>query len=262
MKKIYGYFFLFLLSAAMGCMKSDIAEPIIIPEVEKEFFVEMQERLGPSPRSLQLNLRTIKAQDCLDAGIQYDLSITPALIELDLADILLPPNCNPGAAPARQTVLIGLMSIGNQNFDINLRNTVNNKGTLTVTADAYTLNMATEEGLVISNKQLRRIPDFSIWGYITYNSATGAAIAQNFYQELALLAAPSTFATGHYGHFAVPGGAAQPIIADSPPAAALRSFVFRFIRNPDDLRNLVQRYRNDYDQLIQIKLLNDTGESF
>ncbi|MBX2928455.1 MAG: hypothetical protein KF852_11510 [Saprospiraceae bacterium] len=262
MKKIYGCFFLLLLSAAVGCKKNDIAEPIIISEVEKEFFVEMQERLGPSPRSLQMNLRTIKVQDCLDAGIQYDLSITPALIQLDLADIVLPPNCDPGAAPARETALIGFVPIGNQNFDINLRNTVNNKGTLTVTADAYTLRMATEEGLVIPTKQLRRIPDFTIWGYITYNSATGVEIAQNFYQELALLSAPSTFAIGHYGYFAVPGGAAQPIIADSPPAAALRSFVFRFIRNPDDLRNLVQRYRTDYSQHIQIKLLNDTGESF
>jgi hypothetical protein len=262
MKKIYGCIFLLLLAAATGCKKNSIEEPIIIPEVEKEFFVEMQEKLGPSPRSLQMNLRTIKAQECLDAGIQYDVSVTPALIQLDLADILLPPGCIPGAAPARETAVIGVVPIGNYNMEINLRNTVNNKGMLSVTADAYTLSMVTEEGLVISNKRLNRISDFTIWGYVSYNSAAGADIAQNFYQELALLSAPSTFAAGHYGHFAIPGGAAQPIIADSPPAAALRSFVFRFIRNPDDLRNLVHRYRQDHGQHIHIKLLNDIGESF
>lgn len=250
---------LLLAAIGVGCKLSDIEDPIVVSKVEKEFFVEMREQLGPSPRNLSILLRTIKVQDCLNSGIRYDLAEMPSRIRIDIDGIRTPTDCMPGAAPARETIDLDPIAPTLINFDINLKNTVNNQGLLGITQDAYTLDLETEEGLVLVNKQLRRIPDLTIWGYVTYTTVQGQVHAANFVNELAGISDITSFLTGSYGHFTVLPSSIQ--ISGSPSTPNIRTFVHRYSGNMDDLRNLVQSHRNQPDVNIEIKLTTASGES-
>lgn len=262
MRKIYSAITgLCLIAAGTGCNLTDIEDPIIVPAVEKEFFVEMREQLGTPPRNLSVWLRTIKVQNCLNSSIRYEIAETPSRIRIDIEGINTPTDCMPGAAQARETIEVSPLVPGLISFDINLKNTVNNQGTLHITPEVYTLNLATEEGLVITNNQLRRIPDHTIWGYVTYSLPPGQIVAGNFINELAALSSAGSFTPGNYGYFSVPSTGSSFGISESPADPNIRTFVHRFTGNMDDLRSLVQSYRNDHGSLIQIKLTTSTGES-
>ncbi len=262
MKKIYIWIACACLCwAAPGCKTNDIEDPIIVPEVKKEFIVEIMEQPGPAPRNLQINLRTVKAQDCLNTDIRYDLLELPARYRLDIHEIEVPADCMPGAVQARDSALMAPPANGLYGFDINLRNTVSNQGTLTAMDDRYILDMHTVEGLVIPNTHLRRIPNFTIWGYIaSFSLATGNAV-NSFVNEVAALSDVASFPPGYYGHFTIPSGSGPIAVNDTPQSLAQRTFVYRFSGNLDDLRSLVQNYRNTHGGLIQIRLQTISGES-
>ncbi len=245
-----------------ACRTDTPDDPIIVPEVEKEFIVEMRERPGLAPRSLQLHLRTVKNQDCTDLGIQYEWTTAPASLRLDILGIRRPANCTPGQAPAQEVVHAGALPDGLYDINIKLRNAVANTGTLLLTEEACYLNMRAEEGLIIPIKQLRRVPEHIIWGYVGFSAPSMASAANNFVNELTAMSTTHGLGPGHYGHFQIPSSSGSPVITGAPIDLNLRSFVYRFTGNTDDLRNLVQAYRNTHGNLMQIRLQSIQGLVF
>jgi hypothetical protein len=263
MKHWYSFFLYSMMAAFVtGCNFDKTSDPIIVPEVEKEFRVELREQLGPTPRRLQVLLQTVQLQPCLNASIAHELLPAPGLIRIDIAGIELPDNCPPGVAPARDTIQLSLLSNNNYLFEVNLKNTISNEGTLRITDEAYTMNLGAEKGLVLPYKQLRRIPDYTIWGYAGHSSPSAASIAGQFVNELFVRSTAANLQAGNYGYFSVAPGSGSITIADSPADLTLRPFAFRFNGNVDDLRNITESYRNQYGSLLQIKLLAVTGEVF
>ncbi len=246
----------------VACSADEPDDPIIVPEVEKEFVVEMRERPGPTPRNLQLHLRTVKNQDCEDLGIQYEWSVALASLRLDILGIRRPANCTPGQAPAQETVTAGALPEGLYDINIKLRNAIANTGTLQLTEEVYYLNMRAEEGLIIPIKQLRRIPEHIIWGYVGFSAPSMATTATGFINELAAISTAHGLNAGHYGHFQISSGSGSPVITGAPIDLNLRTFVYRFTGNTDDLRNLVQAYRNTYGNLLPIRLQSINGQVF
>ncbi len=262
MKKVcLGLISVALLWCASGCKTSEIDDPIIVPQVEKEFFLEMREQPGASPRPLRIDLRTVKVQDCVNTSIRYDLLELPSRYRLDIHGIQSPADCIPGAAQARESAVMPSAPNGLYGFDVNLRSIISNQGILKVFDDFYILEMNTEEGLVIANKQLRRIPDFTIWGYVAYSAPSMGAVATNFVNDVSAISNVASFPPGYYGHFTIPSGGGQISINGSPADLTTRSFVHRYSGNIDDLRSLVNAYRSAHGALIQIKLQTITGES-
>lgn len=263
MKQRYIFFLLGLkILLTTSCSLDNTGDPIIIPEVEKEFQVSLREQLGPAPRRLEVLLQTVKLQPCLDAAITHELLPAPGLIRIDIDGIHLPDNCMTGTAPARDTITLDQLANNNYLFEINLKRTISNEGSLRISAETYTLNLGLEKGLILPYKQLRRIPDYTIWGYVAHGSPSAAGIAGQFVNELSARSAPANLQAGHYGHFSVASGSGSITVADSPADLTLRPFAFRYTGNVDDLRSLTEAYRNQYGNLLQIKLLAVTGEVF
>lgn len=263
MEHSYSFFFLGLMAVFISaCSFDNTGDPIIVPEVEKEFQIELREQLGPSPRGLQVLLQTVQWQPCLNATIAQELLPAPGLIRIDIAGIELPDNCIPGSAPARDTILVGALANNNLPFEVNLKNTISNEGTLRITDEIYALNLGAEKGLVVPFKQLRRIPDYTIWGYVGYGSPSAASIAGQFVNEIFVRSVSANLQAGNYGYFSVAPGSGNITIADSPSDLTLRPFAFRYTGNVDDLRSLAEVYRNQYGTLLQIRLVAVTGEVF
>ena len=89
----------------------------------------------------------------------------------------------PGFQPISKDLEAGEIS-GTKIVHINLKNTVENKGALTVEADRYLLDMDTENGFLLLHDELLRIPSGTIWGYITYRKNEDVNIAENFLSDL------------------------------------------------------------------------------
>lgn len=263
MKHCYNFFLYGLMAVLVtACSFDNTGDPIIVPEVEKEFQIELREKLGPAPRSLQVLIQTVKLQPCLNAMISHAILPAPGLIRIDIAGIELPDNCIPGAAPARDTILLDGLSGTHFLFEVNLQNTISNEGTLRITNEAYTLDLGNEKGLVLPFKQLRRIPDYTIWGYAGHSSPSAAGIAGQFVNELFARSTAANLQAGNYGYFSVAPGSGSITVANSPADLTLRPFAFRYMGNLDDLRSLTESYRNQYGALLQIKLVAVTGEVF
>lgn len=245
-----------------GCTVKEIDKPIIVPQVEKEFLIEMREEPGPAPRRLAFSLRTIKLQECLNTGIRHQLSSIPSRYRLDILGLLQPSDCIPGVDYAKAQSSTEMPAEGLYNFEVLLGNTVSNEGVLHVEGKTISLDLDTDEGIILVNPILLRIPEFTIWGYVGFSEPSLAPLAEGFVNEVGARAGVGNFVPGHYGHFSIPMGTGDIKITGSPSHLLLRPFVFRFTGNFDDLERLVAEYRQQYGAQLDIKISAITGEVF
>lgn len=243
-----------------GCSLNELDTPVIVSEVRQEFSVEMRELPGPEPRKLQFWVQTIEPPDCAEADIRYDFWPTPGRFRLDIAGVSKPANCQPATEPVLEMVDLGVLSNGDYQVGINLRNTITNQGLLSRSNASYTLQMNSEQGIKIKYRQLLRIPPQTIWGYVAYGTPAMGSVASAFINELNQLAPNVALSPGNYGHFWVPSGNSQVVIQESPEALTQRTFVGRYSGNMDDLQALVQAYRLAHGSMLEIRLMAITGE--
>ncbi len=245
-----------------GCTVKEIDKPIIVPQVEKEFLIEMREEPGPAPRRLSFAMRTIIQQECLNTDIRHQLFSFPGRYRLNLLGLLKPSDCIPGVDYAKAQSNLEMPAEGLYNFEVLLGNTVSNEGVLDVKENTITLNLETEVGIILGNPTLRRIPEFTIWGYVGFSESSMAQVAEGFVNEVGARAGVGNFVPGHYGHFSIPMGTGDIKITGSPSHLLLRPFVFRFAGDFDDLEGLVEAYRQQYGTQLDIKISAITGEVF
>lgn len=263
LRKFHPFWAVFILCCGVAaCTVQEIDKPIIVPQVEKEFLIEMLEEPGPAPRRLAFSLRTIKLQECLDMGIRHRLFSIPGRYRLDILGLLQPSDCIPGQDYARAKSNMEMPSEGLYNFEILLGNTISNEGVLHADWQTINLEMETEVGIVLANPTLRRIPESTIWGYVGFSEPALAQVAEGFVNEVGARAGIGNFVPGHYGHFVIPPGTGEIKIAESPANLPLRPFVFRFTGNPEDLRSLVAQYRQQFGSRLDIKISAISGEVF
>jgi hypothetical protein len=245
-----------------ACTPNEINKPIIIPQVEKEFFIAMMEEPGPAPRQLQFTLRSIALQECLNVSIRNQLIWTPSRYRLDILGLGQPSVCIPGSAFAKSEGKIEMPQVGLHNFDILLGNTISNEGLLRVGTQQIALELTSDGGIILSNPVLQRIPEFTIWGYAGFSTPSMVSVAHNFVNEVSARSGIANFVPGNYGHFTIPTGSGVIKIRDSPENISLKPFVFRFTGNLDDIGNLVQQYRQQYGGNLELRVQAITGETF
>lgn len=249
--------FSFLLSFS-GCSLDSLNDPVIVADIENEFYIDLWETLG-NISDFQLVIETIVDEECLNVPIDFDLLKRPNDFKVTLNEIVVPSDCNPGSAPATASVSLGNLPIGAYSFSINLKNTVNNVGLLTVTPNQYLLEMETEHGFILVRSQLLRIPDHTIWGYVNF-VADQSDLAAAFIEELKTLTAPKNFLRGYYGHFTINNEVNNITVTDQPIDFTLTSFIHSYTdEERDAIEGLITSYR---DQGLTIWMRNELGEAF
>jgi hypothetical protein len=188
-----------------SCQLEKLQDPIVITQIENEFYIDLQEYLHPTNRQLRFNIRTIKDQDCLNSSIETDYITAGRKISLSINSIVPPADCKEGMAPASTATWAGQLPDGAYNFEVALRNTVVNKGRLIVEPDRYIVNMETQEGIVFLHNNLQKIPADAFWGYVVCKEEEHEAIQQALTEKLAGLATPANmiYRPGYYGHFEI-----------------------------------------------------------
>ena len=222
--KIRLLYFLLLTSILFsGCDFSSFSDPIILTDVEDEFFLDLWEEITPQGRSFQFRIATIENQECSNAAILYDIIQEGSNIDISLQEITTPQDCIPATTPAVENIDLG--SLPNQYFalKIDLRKAVVNRAHFTISSDAYEIDMQSEHGIKPIHTQLLRIPQEMNWGYISYPT-TLSAVANECIAALEEVSASYLPPNGYYGYFTVANN--NMAIHDQPENQPLKTIIF------------------------------------
>ena len=223
--------------------------------------MDLWEDLRLGSKIFQLTIETIEEENCTNSTIEFSYLHSSSNINISIQDILTPADCSPGQAPAKSTVDIGNLAPGFYELDIDLKNTIFNKGQLTVTDSRFTIDMNSDDGISFLRRELLRIPNQTIWGYIGFHNSSDAIIALNFTQELEAISSTRSLEKGYYGHFNI--NSDGKLNMEHPfDANQSRTFFHEFNGEDTALQNLVDTYRTDYGDAIEIKLFNSEGKEF
>lgn len=230
----------------------------VIVDVDKEFTVQPWERLDELGGGLQLNVATLKNEECGGTGINYDARTIGNKVKVTLLNLAYPANCTT-IAPARDTVKMPPMQ-ANTTYDleINLKDVVTNSGKLIVEDGKFTVNMVNENGIVMQSKQVLRVPQNAFWGIIA-NDNGNDKLATQMLDSLKTVATPMSMNNGDYGYFSVDNGRlsvkSSLILTKSNQQAVL----FR-VNNKAAFNNFVQNYRSNAG--LEMWLLTSEGKTF
>lgn len=249
-----------LLLAVGGCKIDSLQDTIVVADVEDEFSIDYWEELTPGKRGLVFNLQTIKEAECLNATINYQFSLAGSRMNLSLDDILTPSDCVPGLAPIVENAKTGALSFPYYELSIDLKNTVVNKGTLSVNPDNYRISMLTEAGLNFINKKLNRIPDSTFWGYVLYPTGH-QGVAAEWLASITPISAIVDAKEGYYGHFTINNNTPQKIfLRNEPQHAPFEAFYFQLTGSIPELKEKIAAFNNAHSALIELKVYTAWGE--
>ncbi len=252
------FILLFLFFSLSACELAKLGEPIVVPDVADEFYVDWIENLSESGRSLELLIRTIEEEQCPDATISFDLNRYSRGYYISLKDIVASTDCEVKSEPAIADISLGSVSDGNHKIQIDLKNSVKNEGSLQVASDYYSLDMGPEDGILILNNVLYKVPENAVWGYVRYRDTEDEAIAASFIDELAKKSEEENFSAGYYGHFRI-GLSGQIAILDQPISSRIKTFLFSIPSERATLSQLVESFRDEYGERIEIILFDGKG---
>jgi len=185
-----------------ACKIESLNDPIIISLVDKEFSLELWENLQSTANPLEFHFQTIADENCLNTSIESSYTKENLQLNLTIFNILAPETCETGMAPAMGAEAIdGVVENGFYSLEIELQGVVNNIGTLQVSDDFYKVDMDQEIGINWAHDKLLRVPQFALWGYITYQGSEQLSIANNFVASLDGISSAFEGEDGYYGHF-------------------------------------------------------------
>lgn len=250
--------------AVSGCDFSSLKDPIVISEVEDEFYIDLWENLGPTieERSLVLKIESIQTEKCLNYRIDAPFFKDDNRLKVALNNIIKPLDCVAGEATVKADVSAGYLLNGIYSFNIALKNTVFNDGQLNVNSDSYALNMYSENGFSLKHKELLRVPDGAVWGYVQYQQAGDEAIATQFIEDLKNKSQnPITYRSGYYGHFTIAAIDRSISVFEQPATPNIKPFLYHYTDESNKLKNLLETYRQQYGNRLTIRLYNSKGQT-
>ncbi len=255
-------FLFFLLLSAESCQLAKLNDPIVVTDVEEEFYVDLIEDLQTEPRQLKFLLATIQEEPCENYRIQVSSQRLANRINLSINDIVIPDDCIPGNAPAKAETAFGALQNGFYRLSIDLKQTVFNDGQLTVSDDRYIVSMTKKEGIVFVQQELLKIPVNIAWGYLTYESEAGKALADQFIASLNELGENKSFTKGYYGYFHVLDDDGRVMVSQQPVTSQIQTFLHYLPRpgNRQALKDMLAEYRTQYAGEVNIKVFTDQGE--
>lgn len=254
-------FFGVLLISQPACKISNDEEAVV--NVDPIFALDMVEDLQ-NDAELSFLIQSIEGQECLNYTIGQSLEKTTSNLNVSLNDIITPSDCIPGEAPAKADVALGYLPVGRVfNTEFRIKNTINNKGTLTINSDSYVLELESQDGFGSIVSKLNKISNNLIWGYVAYHDEDLVGdIATDFQTDLEALANDKTLEESYYGHFSIDKNAILHL-KQTPGFQQVRTFYYNYFEDNQALKDLVETYQmnNNQDQ-ITFKIFTGDGAIF
>lgn len=229
--------------------------------LKKEFYISLSETLSPDQRFTYFNIQTIEDGECLNGTIDVWFQQLGNGLKLSINDVVIPEDCIPGSAPSIANVGVGILEPGFYPVDLSLGNTIKNEGSLLVQDNRYELNLETEDGVILLHKELFRVPENTIWGYVSFDEETDADFA---YDLLALLSdgrQVPEMEKGYYGYFTINNSPEFIEVTGAPDSGYLFPFILTKESDWNQVKSLAQNFVSEHPN-ITVRIFDDVGNSY
>lgn len=258
--KATSFAFLIVILSVFGC-ESETAQPVNTLGSEVE--LSMTEFVDEDQRTLTLKFLTRKDFPCINYRIKHSLAMDNQSINIILEKIEEADVCLDAIGPASAFVELGYLPEKEYNLTVQLGESIVKSGTLTVSKNAYQVEMHDFEGVELLNPELLRVPEQSVWGLLKYErNDKNKKLVEHFEQVMDRAGATDKkFAEGDYGYFKV--GADGKIHRDVTNKEVIveQPFLFDFSGDSDDLKMVLKQINNEYEE-VQIRIYDARGHEF
>ncbi len=229
------------------------------PEFTLDLF-EQRDALDGHP-TFGLWVESKATYDCSGYDIDFVSSVQGMDITIQLTDVQRPASCDGATSTARKFIPIGQLTEGAYRLTIALGvdGLLKTTGTLSVDQQQYTFVFSEPQGIDFQNTNLLRLPEGSLWGYVSRPDELDITLANAFLTDLKNATEEHNLSPGYYGYFTI-GGTGLASLHKSVDIAGLREvFIRRLTNQTDVMRNLLQNYRSGIKPL-QIRCWTTKGE--
>lgn len=198
--------------------------------------VSMFEQLDSTSRIFTLLIETEKDYDCSNYYINHDLLTTDSIITIRLKNIYKSNTCYTDRGPARAIIEFLNEDWNTHKIRIEMES-FSREGIITNDSSEYRFDMPSSRPLFITNTTLKKVPDSTIWGSLSYNNLASKAYIDTFFMYMDTLhAMPVNMEDGQYNFFEVKNGAV--VNPGSPNTNYSEVFLLKYTNKFDYIRNL------------------------
>lgn len=245
---------------SQSCKVDDNGKGQVV-KVDPEFTIDLFEKLSGVNKTLTFRIKSIDIQDCKNYSIDASSGHSSSILRLVINDIVEPENCDPGNDYASSEVDVAPLPNGTYDFEVVLKDAIFSQGKLVVTPESYSVDMNTTNGFNFQHKNLMRVQNQMIWGFVGYDDkATGKPYADQFLNDLKAITTTVSLQNGYYGYFSSDGTALS--LIPSPGFINFQEFAYQLNVDIDTLKDLINQYRNSSaGDHITISITSWQGES-
>lgn len=242
----------------MGCQIDNLKDPIIIPGIEKELYIDLWERLLQTNNILSLQVETIEDESCTNVNIRTSLVQSNQYIDFDILSITQPNDCIPGEAPARGEALVGQLANGLYDINVHLQNEIASNAKLEVTPEYFRITPGAQIGFSWKHTELRRVPAQTLWGYVSATESSLLSDALEAQAALMAMGAATGLPEGYYGYFIIDNNGNLEV-KDAPTSPVLLPFLISYDGSDQAVTQLVQSLRQQSPAGLQISVFSGKG---
>lgn len=268
MRKIFVITAVCSLIIFSGCGKNksvdnDPIENPNLPIAENRIEISLFEELGDPVRNFRLGAATEEIYSCCNFVLLHEREQSGDDIKIDFNGIYVPDICLTALGPASCQIDFG--AINNGTYALRFKNEKYSTGQLVVSDESFKIQFSDTTQVVFRNKELLRVPENTLWGWVKYYHEDSIVTANEFIDSLKSLGAVSrNYSVGNYnyyiidenGHVRHPGDHGSHYIYE---------YIFEYSGDTTAVHNLLRdfgkRYNNEQSKIL-ISAFNDRGHSF
>jgi len=248
-----------LFCVLQSCSVFEDPEEFTFVNVGADYIIELSQSLEIGNNALLFNIQSTQMNNCVESHIDVKTSVTNSELQLILGNIISQDPCLRIPNQLESSAKFDL-DTRNYNINISLQDVIQNFGTVAVSNESFTIELETENGIIIGQQKINIIPDGFVWGRIGIADIQNLAPLKNVISLMQNATKKHDLKDGNYSFFEIRN--ANIVLPKSTARiAAKEEFIFKQTSDFDLLTDALSQFSEQYpDATIQV--FNSTGDSF
>jgi len=248
-----------LFCVLQSCSVFEEPEEFTFVNVGADYIIELSQTLETGINALLFNIQSTQINNCIESHIDVKTSVTDSELQLILGNIISQDPCIRIANQLESSAKFDL-GIRNYNINISLQDVIQNYGTVAVSNESFTIELETENGIIIGQQKINIIPDGYVWGRVGVADIQNLAALKNVISFIKNATFKHDLKDGNYSFFEIRNSNIE-LPKNTDRIAAKEEFIFKQESDFDLLKNALSQFSEQYPS-AKIEVYNSTGDSF
>lgn len=229
--------------------------------IDSRINIKLREELSPTKKTLHLDCRTERIYGCINYGIDYYVIKGANSFKIKFNSVLISDICLTALGPASCRIKLGELSDGTYSLILEV-NGKTEQTILTVTNDSYKITYTSGFDFKFDNTELKRVPEYLIWGSAGYINDSLTNVVNTFIDSLKFVgAAPVNLSAGDYGFFKI-DSSGNIITPDYHGYPFIKMYLFYYQNDLEDVIGLMKRIQHQHVNQVYISCNTWQGDVF